>query len=147
MTDHPLGKIVPTFDLHSYHAGINMAFAEVVGAGCKRLALSATYSHEFAKEMMAATEYSAKEYNVLLHVEDKLLVTKLFPADVAKDKTVIMILQNQEVLDEYLALKKLKEESNTKGNPDEIEFEIARKFGKLLSYDDASIERLLSKHG
>ena len=124
-----------------------MAFAEVVGAGCKKLALSSTYTSEFAEEMMAATEYAAKEYNVVLHVEPKLIVTKLFPVDVAKDKTVIMILQNQDVLDEYLALKKLKEESNSKGNPDEPEYEIARKFGKLLSYDDASIERLLSKHG
>lgn len=147
MTDHPLNKIVKDFHLHSYHAGINTAFAEVVGAGCKRLALSATYEPEFAKEMMAATEHAAEEYNVLLHVEDKLLVTKLFPADVAKDKVVIMIFQNQGVLDEYLALKEKKKESNSKGNPDEIEFEIARKFGKLLSYDDASIERLLSTHG
>ncbi len=147
MTDHPLSKIIPTFDLHSYHAGINMAFAEVVGAGCKRLALSSTYSHEFADEMMAATEHAAKEYNVILNVESNLLVTKLFPSDVAKDKTVIMILQNQSVLDEYNELKKMKEESNGKGNPDDLEFEIARKFGKLLSYDDASIERLLKKHG
>lgn len=147
MTDHPLSTIIPSFDLHSYHAGINMAFAEVVGAGCKKLALSATYSPEFAKEMMAATKYSAKEYNVILHVEANLLVTKLFPADVAKDKTVIMILQNQGVLDEYLELKSMKEESNKKGNPEETEVEIAKRFGKLLNYDKASIERLLAKHG
>ena len=36
-----------------------MAFAEVVGAGCKQLALSATYSHEYAKEMMAVAGVSA----------------------------------------------------------------------------------------
>lgn len=147
MTDHPLSKILPNFDSHSYHAGITMAFAEVVGAGCKQLALSATYSHEYAKEMMAATEYAAEEYNVVLHGESDLLVSKLFPADVAKDKTVILIAHNQGVLDEYAELKALKRESNEKGNPDELEFEIARRFGKLLSYDDASIERLLSKHG
>lgn len=147
MTDHPLNKIISSFDLHSYHAGINTAFAEVVGAGCKKLALSDVYSHDFAKEMMAATELAAKKYNVLLHVESNLLVTKLFPSDVAKNKTVIMILQNQGVLDEYLEIKSLKEESNNKGNPDELELEIAKRFGKLLSYDDASIERLLTKHG
>jgi hypothetical protein len=147
MSDHPLCKILPNFDSHSYHAGINMAFAEVVGAGCKQLALSSPYSKEYAEEMMAATEYAAKEYNVILYVEDDLLVSKLFPADVAKDKTVIFIAHDQGVLDEYAALKALKKESNEKGNPDEIEFEIAKRFGKLLSYDDASIERLLSKHG
>lgn len=147
MSDHPLSKILQSFDSHSYHAGINMAFAEVVGAGCKRLALSATYSHEYAKEMMAATEYAAKEYGVLLQVESDLLVSKLFPEDIAKDKTVILIAQNQGVLDEYTSLKAMKEESNRKGNPDEVEFEIARRWGKLLSYDDAKIEQLLSKHG
>jgi len=147
MSDHPLSKILPNFDSMSYHAGITMAFAEVVGAGCKKLALSATYSHEYAKEMLAATEYAAEEYNVLLHGEADLLVSKLFPAEIAKDKTVILIAQNQGVLDEYAALKALKRESNEKGNPDEIEFEIARRWGKLLSYDDATIEKLLSKHG
>ena len=147
MTDHPLSKIVEDFHLYSYHAGINTAFAEVVGAGCKKLALSATYEPDFANKMMAATEHAAKEYNVLLHVEENLLVTKLFPADVAKDKVVIMILQNQEVLYEYLTLKEIKKKSNSEGNPDEMEVEIARQFGKLLSYDDASIERLLSKNG
>ncbi len=147
MTDHPLSKIVPTFDLHSYHAGINTAFAEVVGAGCKQLALSDIYSQKFAKEMMAATEYAAQKYDVLLQVEPDLLVSKLFPADIAKDKTVIIIAHSQEVLDEYAALKSLKKESNEKGNPDELEFDIARRWGKLLSYDKESIERLLAKHG
>jgi hypothetical protein len=147
MSDHPLSKILPNFDSHSYHAGINMAFAEVVGAGCKKLALSATYSHEYAKEMMQATEYAVKEYNVLLQVEPRLLVSKLFPADIAKDKTVIIIAQNQGVLDEYAELKALKEKSNEKGNPEELEYKIARKWGKLLSYEDAKIEELLAKHG
>ncbi len=147
MTDHPVSKLVPTFDLHSYHAGINIAFAEVVGAGCKKLALSDVYTPKFAKEMMAATEYAAKKYDVLLQVEPNLLISKLFPADIAKDKTVIIIAQNQAVLDEYNALKAMKKESNEKGNPDAVEFEIARRWGKLLSYDEASIERLLSKHG
>ena len=147
MSDHPLSLILPTFDSHSYHAGINMAFAEVVGAGCKKLALSATYSHEYAKEMMEATEYAAKEYNVLLQVEPELLVSKLFPTDIAKDKTVIIIAKNQGVLEEYAALKTMKKESNEKGNPDELENKIAVKWGKLLSYEDAKIEELLSKHG
>lgn len=147
MTDHPLTNKVPTFDLHSYHAGINTAFAEVVGAGCKKLALSDVYTPKFAAEMMAATEYAAEKYDVLLQVEPDLLVSKLFPADIAVGKTVIIIANNQEILDEYASLKALKKESNEKGNPDDVEFEIARRWGKLLSYDEPSIERLLAKHG
>jgi hypothetical protein len=147
MSDHPLSKIIEGFDLHSYYAGINMAFAEVVGAGCKKLALSSPYSHELAEVMLPASEYAAEEYNVKLMVEPKLLVSKLFPRDVAKDKTVILIAHDQSVLDEYLTLKKLKERSDAEGNPEELELEIARRFGILLSYDDETINRLLATHG
>ena len=144
---HPLSKIIPGFDLHSYYAGINMAFAEIVGAGCKQLALSSPYSHEVAEEMLEATEYAAKEYNVELMVEPELIVTKLFPSDIAKDKTVILIAHDQSVLDEYKMLKKLKKYSDEEGNPHDLEVEIAQRFGKLLSYDEANVNRLLEKHG
>ena len=147
MSKHPLSKIIEGFDLHSYYAGINMAFAEVVGMGCKKLALSSPYSAELAEEMLPATEHAANEYNVKLMVEPKLLVSKLFPRDIAKDKTVILIAHDQSVLDEYLKLKELKEESDKTGNPDKLELEIARRFGKLLSYDDETINRLLKKYG
>ena len=147
MTDHPLSKFLTGFDLHSYHAGINMAFSEVVGAGCKQLALSSPYSHEYAQEMLGATKHAAEEYNTHLYVEPDLLVTKLFPKDIAKDKTVILIAHDQSVLDEYQALKALKIESDERDNPDEIENEIARRFGVLLSYDEATLERLLATHG
>ncbi len=147
MSNHPLSKIMRDFDLHSYYAGINMAFAEVVSAGCKRLALSSPYSQELAEEMLPATEYAAEEYNVKLMVEPNLLVSRLFPRDIAKDKTVILIAHDQSVLDEYLELKKLKEKSNSKGNPDDLESEIAHRFGKLLSYDEETINRLLAANG
>jgi hypothetical protein len=124
-----------------------MAFSEVVGAGCKQLALSSPYSHEYAEEMLEATKHAAKEYNTILFVEPELLITKLFPGDVAKDKTVILIALDQSVLDEYHALKRLKVESDEKGNPDDIEDEIAKRFGVLLSYDEATLERLLATHG
>jgi len=144
---HPLSKIIPGFNLHSYYAGINMAFAEVVGAGCKQLALSSPYSHEMAQEMLEASEYAATEYNVELMVEPDLLVTKLFPHDIAKDKTVILIAHDTSVLDEYKMLKKMKKYSNEEGNPDDLEVEIAQRLGKLLSYDEATINRLLEKNG
>ncbi len=44
-------------------------------------------------------------------------------------------------------MKSLKEESNGKGNPEDMELMIARRFGKLLSYDDKSIEELIEKYG
>ena len=147
MSNHPLSKIIEGFDLHSYYAGINMAFAEVVGARCKRLALSSPYSHKLAAEMLPATEYAAKEYHVKLMVEPNLIVTKLFPRNIAKDKTVILIAHDQSVLDEYTELKRLKEKSNKTGNPEELEREIVYRFAQLLSYDEITINRLLASHG
>ena len=144
---HPLNKIIPGFHLHSYYAGINMAFAEVVGMGCKQLALSSPYSMEMAEEMLEATEYAAKEYGAVLMMEPDLLVSKLFPPNIAKDKTVILIAHDQSVLDDYQMLKKLKKYSNEEGNPDDLETEIAQRFGALLSYDEATINRLIAKNG
>ena len=121
-----------------------MAFAEVVGAGCKKLALSSPYSREMADEMLAASRYAAEEYGVKLMVEPDLLVTRLFPADVAEDKTVILIAHDQSILDSYVALKILKEQSNREDNPEKLELEIAHRFGKLLSYDEETINRLIA---
>ena len=121
-----------------------MAFAEVVGAGCKNLALSSPYSHEMAEKMVPASELAAKEYNVVLMVEPELLVTKLFPRDIAKDKTVILIAHDQSVLDEYAELKQLRTQSDKEGNPDQLEQEIAKRFGALLSYDEETINRLMA---
>jgi len=139
--------MIEGFDLVSYHAGVNMAFAEVVGAGCKRLALSSPYDPELAEKMMEPTRVAAETYGVELKVETDLLVSKLFPEDIAKDKTVIMIAQSSEVLNKYTRLKELKRESAAKGHPAELELDIARAFGRLLSYSEEKIEALIEKNG
>lgn len=143
---HPLNEIVPDFNLKSYYSGIIMAFSEVVSAGCKQLALSSTYNHELANEMMKVAEYASTEYSVKLMLEPELLVSKLFQSDIAKDQTVILIAHDQSVIDEYKMLKKLKQYSDEEGNPDDLEKEIAQRFGALLSYDEATIERLIAKN-
>lgn len=142
-----LSRMIEGFDLVSYHAGVNMAFAEVVGAGCKRLALSSPYDPELAEKMMEPTRVAAETYGVELKVETDLLVSKLFPEDIAKDKTVIMIAQSSEVLNKYTRLKELKRESASKGHPAELELDIARAFGRLLSYSEEKIEALIEKNG
>ena len=69
------------------------------------------------------------------------------PRDIARGKTVVLIAHDQSVLDEYAALKKLREESDASGNPEETELEIAGRFGRLLNYDEAAITGLIAKHG
>jgi hypothetical protein len=139
--------MIEGFDLVSYYAGINMAFAEVVGAGCKRLALSSPYDPELAEKMMEPTRVAAETYGVDLKVETDLLKSKLFPVDIAEGKTVIIIAQGREALDEYMRLKEMKRESTARGHPAEMEFDIARAFGRLLSYSEEKIEALIEKNG
>jgi hypothetical protein len=67
----------------------------------------------------------------------------LFPSDIAKDKTVIIIAQNQDVLNEYMELRKMKKNSDLAGNPEDLEKLIAKRFGQLLSYSDKKIDQLM----
>ena len=147
MSDTPLPQIVPNFDLLSFMAGTNLAFSEAVGLGVKKLALSSPYSPEQLDVMMEVTMYSSERFGTVYQPEPNLLESKLFPRDIARGKTVVLIAHDQSILDEYSELKRLKEKSDSMGNPEELELEIARRFGRLLSYDEAGIEGLIAKHG
>ncbi|MBA7659741.1 hypothetical protein ES703_67733 [subsurface metagenome] len=111
------------------------------------MALSSLYTKEELEIMLKVIEYASERFGTVYIPEPELIKTKLFPRDIAMGKTVVLIANNQSVLDEYGDLKSLREESNAKGNPEKTEIEIARKFGKLLSYDEKSIEELIAKHG
>jgi hypothetical protein len=143
MSIHLLSKKIDCFHKPSYFAGVTSTFAEVVALGCKRLALSTPYSEKELEYMLEPTKMIAEEQGVFLFVEPNLLLTKLYSSKLTEGKTVILLAHDQNVLDEYFTLKKLKEKSVLAGNPEELEIEIAEKFGRLLSYDDATIERLI----
>lgn len=127
-------QLLPNFDQASYYAGITAAFAEVVGAGVKRLALSSPYTQAELAMMLPITQQIAAAYDVLTLVENDLLVTSLFPADIAAGKYVILLAQNQQVLAEYQALKTEQADADA----------LAWAFGRLLSYSDARIAAMIS---
>ena len=147
MSDTPIPDILPNFDKLSFMSGAVMAFSEAVGFGVKQLALSSLYTPEELEIMLKVIEYASQRFGTIYTVEPELIKTKLFPRDIAVGKIVVLIANNQSVLDEYNDLKKLREESDTKGNPEKTEIEIARRFGKLLSYDEKSIDELIAKYG
>ncbi len=147
MSDTPLPDILPSFDKLSFMSGTCFAFSEAVGLGVKRLALSSVYSPEELEIMLKVIDYASKRFGTMYKPEPNLLESKLFPRDIARGKTVVLIAHDQGVLDEYAALKKMRVESDANGNPEGMELEIARKFGRLLSYDKAGIEGLIAKHG
>lgn len=133
----------PTIDQRSYNLGIMGGFAEVVRLGVKKLALSEVMSPEEMDGVMEDAEIIAKRNEVLLWRETDFLVTDLFPEDVAEGKHVLLIYTGG-TLDEYLAIKSDKAAliaSNAYAG--QARKDIARRFGRLLSYPDDIIDGML----
>ena len=130
-------------DQRSYRLGGVASFAEMVSAGVKQLALSAAMSSAAMDELDEDIRRIAREAGIDAYREPDLIVTDLFPADVAKGKHV-MLLYKGSTLDEYMALKQKRNEL-LKANKylGEARKEIARQFGQLLSYPAANIESRL----
>ena len=77
--------------------------------------------------------------------ETDFLVTDLYPADVAEGKHVLLIYKD-DTLDQYLALKADKAALVAAGEYEgEARKEIARRFGRLLSYPESVIDDLLEQ--
>ncbi len=143
-SDHPVSELISGFHLYSYYAGTISTSTEFVSYGCKKLALSATLSDEELTVLLPHAEQKAQEYGIPIYVEKDLLVTKLFSPTIAQGKTVILFAYNQEVLDEYFAIKAFRAKASEEGRLEDVEEEIAWRFGRLLSYTDDTIKRLLS---
>jgi catechol 2,3-dioxygenase-like lactoylglutathione lyase family enzyme len=129
----------------SFQLGIIAGFAELVNAGTKQLALSEPMNTAELDALMEEAEAIAERNNVLLYREKDLLVTDLFPEDVAKGKEVLLIYKGY-TLDAYQALKKDKEALVASGQYEGANREkIARRFGRLLSYPGKRINELLAE--
>ena len=127
-------------DQRSYQLGSFGAFVEMVSVGVKTLALSAATSPDEMDALLGEAQRIAKEEGVMVYRETDLIVTDLFPADVALGKHVLLIYKDS-TLDRYLALKQQKAKLIKSGTyTAKARKDIARQFGKLLSYPDAIIE-------
>lgn len=131
-------------DDRSYNLGLIGAFAEVVRRGVKTLALSEVMTPEEMDGIMPDALVVAERNGVELYREDDLIVTELFPADVAAGKHVLLIYTG-DTLDRYLELKGDKAALEAAGDYDADAREaIARRFGRLLSYPEHVIDELLA---
>ena len=112
----------------------------MVRVGVKTLALSAAMLPEEMDAIEEDIKRIANNEGIRIYREADLIVTDLFPADVAEGKHVILLYKGT-TLDEYLALKQKKNELVKSGNySGKARKDIARQFGKLLSYPDVIIE-------
>ena len=136
---------MPTIDQRSYNLGIMGGFAEVVRLGVKQLALSEVMSPGEMDGVMADALVIAERNEVQMWRETDFLVTDLYPADVAEGKHVLLIYTG-DTLDRYLTIKADKARLVAAGEyEDEACEEIARRFGRLLSYPESVIDGLLDK--
>ncbi len=136
---------MPKIDQRSYNLGIMGGFAEVVKLGVKQLALSEVMSPEEMDDIMDDALVVAKRNKVEMWRETDFLVTDLYPADVASGKHVLLIYKG-DTLDQYLAVKADKAALVAAGDYEgEAREEIARRFGRLLSYPESVIDDLLER--
>jgi len=133
-------------DQKSYQLGMIYAFAEIVGSGCKRLALSPTLTIEEFDAIWDDVKLIAEEFKLILDIDDDFLTTRLFNPEYTRGKRVIHISAVQETHEEYKRLKELKRRSLEEGPlTEEVELELAWGMGRLLSYSDEAIRGLLDK--
>lgn len=130
----------------SYKLGAADCFCEMVRAGVKRLALSHPCgSREERDRFLPAFEGLCAQYGVKMYREDTPLLTDLFPVSMNKGKYNVLFYQDDETLQAYLQLKEEKRQAQACGAyTGEKRREIARRYGRLLSYTEEGIARLLA---
>lgn len=131
-------------DQYSYELGVVGGFSELISEGVKQLALSAPLSPGEMDQFQVDAEKIAARHGVSVYRESDLIVTDLFPPDVASGKDVLLLYRGT-TLEEYLSLKSDKAKLEKKGNYDsEAKIRISRRFGRMLSYSPREINRLLA---
>ena len=137
-----------TIDNYSYHLGAADCFCEMVAAGVKRIALSHPCdSREERDTFLPAFEKLARRYHVQFHVEDEPLLTDLFPVSMNRGRYNVIFYVSAEDIQAYLQLKRDKQQLVDEGRYEgEARRDIAVRYGKLLSYSDGGIERLLRQN-
>ena len=131
-------------DKFSYHLGAADCFCEMVRAGVKKIALSHPCdTREERDSFLPEFDKLCEKYGVHYYVENEAFLTDLFPLSLNQGKFNVIFHQDEPFLKEYLDLKAEKERDATNGNYAACREDIARRYGKLLSYTDEGIQRLL----
>lgn len=128
----------------SYHLGSIGSFAEMVQAGVKPLALSSPLAPGEMDELLTEAQTIGSRYGIQIFRESDLLVTDLFPADIAESKDVLLLYKGT-ALAQYEDIKKdrqaLIRSEQYEGAAREA---IARRFGRILGYPTLRINELLA---
>ncbi len=136
-----------SIDQRSYNLGGIGAFAEMVGAGVKKLALSAPLDPEEMDATIEEAQRIAANHGVGVYRETDFLITNLFSAELTDGKHVLLICHDS-TRQEYMDLKAMKQQLIEDGQYDaDARVEVARRMGELLSYTEEKIASLLASEG
>jgi len=112
----------------------------------KQLALSAPLPPGEMDQFQVDAEKIATRHGVSIYRESDLIVTDLFPSDVASGKDVLLLYRGT-TLEEYLSLKSDMVKLEKTGDLDsKARIGVARHFGRMLSYSPREINRLLAQN-
>ena len=132
-----------SLDQRSWNMGTFAAMSEMVDYGVKKLALSAALPPDEIDMVIDDAIRIAGGHDVNVYRETDFLVTDLFSADLTEGKHVLLLC-HESTFQEYQALKADKKRLEDSGEYEgEARTEIARRFGRLLSYPDSTIEQEL----
>lgn len=137
-----------SIDHFSYELGAADCFCEMVRAGVKGLALAHPCpTREERDEYLPYFQELCQKYGVKLYVEDVPLLTDLFPLSMNQGKYNALFYQEDSAIQEYLALKAEKQAAVEAGAyTPEKRRDIAWRYGKLLSYTEEGVQRLLESN-
>lgn len=132
-------------DPYSYHLGAADCFCEMVRAGVKRVALSHPCASKAERDaFLPDFDRLCRQYGVACYLEDDPLLTDLFPLSLNRGKFNVIFYQEEDALGDYLDLKAEKRAALAAGTYGALRENLARRYGKLLSYTDEGIARLLA---
>lgn len=136
-----------TVDPYSYQLGTMDCFCEMVAAGLKTLAMSHPCdTKEERDSYLEDMKKICEKYEVKYYPEDEAFLTDLFPETLNKGKYNYLFFCTDDVLERYLGLKKRQKELRQNGAYTKLEsYALAQEFGRLLSYPEEGIERLIQK--
>ncbi len=133
-----------TASSRDYHLGIITAFAEMVAADVKRIALSEPMTPAELDDLFSTASSVAEKYGVNLYREAALPDTDLFPSSAMEGKEVLVICRGT-ALAEYRQLHEDIRQLKATGNYHAWQREeMSRRFGRLLGYPNTHINNLMA---
>lgn len=138
-----------TIDRFPSSAAPSTVFARWCAPGVKSLALSHPADSRAERDALIPFAHDAcQKYGVKLYPEDEPFLTDLFPVSLNRGKFNILFYRADHVIEEYIRLKErkaalLRAGAYFGGNRTQL----ATSYGRLLSYTDDAVRRLLAENG